>query len=170
MPVRREGKLERFAALASSGQRRGLYLAGMVVARAAQNKAPRLIGRLKRSLTPGKPFPTGTWSWAIHVGTNVIYAAIHEFGGVIVPRVAKMLAIPIGDLQGSPRRHDLHIARTKGGAWLLIDQAGKAQYVLKQSVTIPARPYLRPALREKQRVAAGIILKSIFGALRGMGK
>jgi len=170
MLVRRAGKLERFAVLAAVGQRRGLTLGGMVVAQAAQNKAPRLTGRLKRNLTPGKPFPTGTWSWAVHVGTNVIYAAIHEFGGVIVPRVAKMLAIPIGNLKGSPRQHNLHIARTKGGTWLLMDGADQAQYVLKQSVTIPARPYLRPALEEKRRVVGNVILKSIFGALRGMGK
>ena len=171
MPVRREGKLERFMALANVGQRSGLILAGNVVAQAAQGKAPRRTGRLKRSLTAGKPFSTGALSWAIHVGTNVIYAAIQEFGGIIKPKDAKHLAIPIGDLKGSPRQYpDLHIAKTRSGTWLLMDGQGKVQYVLKDSVTIPARPYLRPALQEKHKVIPTIILRSIMGALKGMGR
>ncbi|MEP0406959.1 phage morphogenesis protein [Roseibium sp.] len=48
---------------------------------------------------------------------DVAYALIHELGGVIKPKSAKALAIPQDD----------------GGV------------VFVQSVTIPARPYLRPA-------------------------
>lgn len=48
---------------------------------------------------------------------DVNYALIHELGGVIVPKVAKALAIPQAD--------------------------GSVRFV--KSVTIPARPYLRPA-------------------------
>lgn len=48
---------------------------------------------------------------------DVVYALIHELGGVIVPKKAKALAIPMPD--GSMR--------------------------FAKSVTIPARPYLRPA-------------------------
>lgn len=53
------------------------------------------------------------------IGTNVIYAAIHEFGGVITPKTAKYLRF----------------------YWEKI-----GQWVVTKSVTIPARPYLRPAL------------------------
>lgn len=64
-------------------------------------------GRLRNSITyelrPG----------GVRVGTNVIYSAIHNFGGTIRPKRAKYLAIPVGD--GSIR--------------------------LKKSVTIPAREY-----------------------------
>lgn len=49
--------------------------------------------------------------------TDVRYALIHELGGVIVPVRAKALAIPQAD--------------------------GSVRFV--KSVTIPARPYLRPA-------------------------
>ncbi len=49
--------------------------------------------------------------------TDVRYARIHELGGVIVPVRAKELAIPQAD--------------------------GSVRFV--KSVTIPARPYLRPA-------------------------
>ena len=48
---------------------------------------------------------------------DVVYALIHELGGTIVAKNAKALAIPTKD----------------GGV------------VFAQSVTIPARPYLRPA-------------------------
>lgn len=48
---------------------------------------------------------------------DVKYALIHELGGVIVPKKAKALAIPQPD--------------------------GSVRFV--KSVTIPARPYLRPA-------------------------
>lgn len=48
---------------------------------------------------------------------DVVYALIHELGGTIVPKVAKALKIPMAD--------------------------GSFRFV--KSVTIPARPYLRPA-------------------------
>lgn len=54
----------------------------------------------------------------IPVGTNVVYAAIHEFGGTIVARNAKAL-----------------VFKTRDGVWHRV-----------KSVTIPARPYMRPAL------------------------
>ena len=47
-------------------------------------------GRLRNSITwelrPG----------GVRVGTNVIYAAVHNFGAVIKPKRAKFLAIPVG--------------------------------------------------------------------------
>lgn len=48
---------------------------------------------------------------------DVVYARIHELGGTIRPKTAKALAVPLPE----------------GGIALV------------QSVTIPARPYLRPA-------------------------
>jgi hypothetical protein len=48
---------------------------------------------------------------------DVVYALIHELGGTIVPKVAKALKIPMPD--------------------------GSFRFV--KSVTIPPRPYLRPA-------------------------
>lgn len=49
----------------------------------------------------------------VTIGTNLIYARVHQFGATIVPRQAKMLAFEIG-------------GRT----------------VFAKSVTIPARPYM----------------------------
>ena len=56
------------------------------------------------------------------VGTDVVYAAIQEFGGVIVPKKAKMLH------------------------W--VDEAGNS--IVARKVTIPPHPYLRPAWDEKE--------------------
>lgn len=51
------------------------------------------------------------------VGSNVVYAAIHEFGGIIRPVTARALVFKVKD-----------------------------QWVTTQKVTIPERPYLKPAL------------------------
>lgn len=60
---------------------------------------------------------------SVYVGSRgVVYAAIHEFGGVIHPRYAKYLAW-----------------KSKTGEW-----------IFAKSVTIPARPYLRPAVDENK--------------------
>jgi phage gpG-like protein len=86
---------------------------------------------------------------AVDVGTNLEYGAIHEFGGTIQAKSAKYLAIPVGGRTGSPRKYsDLRVMKTVRGNLLLVDAGGAVQYVLKTSVEIPARPYLRPALDE----------------------
>lgn len=87
---------------------------------------------------------------AVDVGTNLDYGAIHEFGGTIKPKNAKYLAIPVGSYTGSPLKYsDLKVKKTGRGNLVLLDAGGRVQYVLKASVEIPARPYLRPALDEK---------------------
>lgn len=52
------------------------------------------------------------------VGTNVAYAAIHEFGGIIRPKTASALKFKVKDV------------------WVITGQ-----------VTMPERSYLRPAIR-----------------------
>ena len=83
------------------------------------------------------------------IGTNIEHAAIHEFGGVVRPKTAKYLAIPVGNYKGSPRKHpSLRLRKTAGGNLVMVDETGRVQYVLKTSVTVPAQPYLRPAFDE----------------------
>ena len=67
-------------------------------------------------------------------GTDKIYARIHEFGGVITPKTAKALHFQID------------------GHW-----------VTTRSVTMPARPYVRPALDENKPEVAN----AIIGVLQG---
>lgn len=73
------------------------------------------------------------------LSTSTVYAAIHEFGGVIRPTHARMLA------------------------WT--DESGV--FHMASSVTIPARPYLRPAMDEgKQDIGEAILgeLRAAFSA------
>lgn len=97
-----------------------LMAGGMVVERRMKENVTKqnLIdtGNLKASISAE---PEG--SGAVTIGPrNVIYAAIHEFGGVIRAVKAKALRF-----------------RTEDGAWHTV-----------KAVTIPARPYARPALDE----------------------
>lgn len=61
---------------------------------------------------------------AVDIGTNVRYAAIHQFGGEITPKTAKVLRF-----------------RVPGGGW-----------VSKGRVRIPARPYLGLNRRDIQDI------------------
>ena len=84
----------------------------------------------------------------ISIGTDLEYAAIHELGGVITPKHAKHLAIPVNGATGSPLdRNDLLPVLSKSGDLVLVDETG-VQFILKDSVMIPAEPFLRPAMDE----------------------
>ena len=69
----------------------------------------------------------------VDVGTNVLYAAIHQFGGEIRPKAAAKLAIPDG----------------QGGIAALVD-----------SVTMPARPFLGIDGRDRDAIA-DIVLRAL---------
>lgn len=92
----------------------------------------------------------------VAVGTNLVYAAIHEFGGEIRARNGRFLSIPLTDEAkavpgGSPRNFPRELTPIiRGDRGTLRDNAGIAQYALVTHVTIPARPYLRPAFDEKK--------------------
>jgi len=93
-----------------------------IMANAARQKAPYRTGTLRRSIHV-EVTEVGAHSAMVEVGTgeDVPYAAIQEFGGVIVPKIAKMLA------------------------WR---DRGTGEMIFAKSVTIPARPYMRPAWDE----------------------
>lgn len=90
-------------------------------------------------------------------GTNSKYGRAQELGGEIVGRNGK-LAIPIGErgrrlakrAGGNLRTLDLRAVRIRGTV-MLFDRRGKELgppvFVLKDSVRLPPRPYLRPMLR-----------------------
>lgn len=85
--------------------------------------------------------------WA-EVGTNLEYAAIHQFGGVITARNARSLAIPLNPKarQKRPREWEGLFAYTsRAGHRILALRRGNRlvpMYILKRSVRIPARPFL----------------------------
>ena len=83
-------------------------------------------------------------------------AAIHEFGGTIVPRKAKALTIPISPLaRGKTARYfsrtETFLLKREGKrALIMLKRDGKVLplYVLLDSVQIPARPFIRPPQRD----------------------
>lgn len=71
------------------------------------------------------------------IGSNLRYARIHEYGGVIRPKRAKAL-----------------VFKTDSG------------WVTTGKVTIPERPFLRPALRDGKRGLLAIVRAQAQAALR----
>jgi HK97 gp10 family phage protein len=158
MPVRREGKLSsgELKNKGLAGLDRGLILAGQLVAQRATRRAPIDTGRLKRSITQGRPYSKSGGGRAIDVGTNVEYARIQEFGGtipaqVIIPRNAEALAFKWPNAPAN-------LPAGKGGLHYF-------KKVTRPQITIPAQPYLRPAIEESKRQVRAIIGKSVLGAM-----
>ena len=109
-----------------------------------------LVGQIKINIVSRKLVDTGNlWSSVtveeIHLGSepyvefgpHTVYAAIHEFGGIILPIKGPFLWF-IGE--------DGHLIRTK-------------------SVHMPARPYLRPALDEHGDEAIELLRSTIGGII-----
>ena len=84
--------------------------------------APRKTTSLIRSINVSNPSVSGTQVVA-HVGSNLEYAKIHEFGGIIKAKNAPYLTF-----------------QTKDGSWHRVTQ-----------VQIPARPYFRPPLKNRAK-------------------
>jgi phage gpG-like protein len=98
------------------------------------------------------------------VSTDLIYAAIHEFGGTITPKTAQYLTIPLeavltaaGVARYSAR--EIIDAPSMGGfegtffaKGVLFGRRGRGDltplFALKTSVTLPARPYMRRGLQD----------------------
>lgn len=78
----------------------------------------RRSGRLRNSISTSAAMSGDTVRGAI--GSNVVYARIHELGGEIRPKTAKALRFSI-----------------PGAGWRTV-----------KKVSIPARPFLRPALED----------------------
>jgi HK97 gp10 family phage protein len=77
-------------------------------------------------------------NWIGYIGSDEIYAKIHEYGGTIQPRF---------------------------GAWLHFRTESGWKKVKK--VTIPPRPFLRPAAENSKDEVADILNKNIISAWKG---
>jgi HK97 gp10 family phage protein len=170
-----QGKDELITKLKQLGEvasQRNLELAvtagALPIQNAAKDNAPMKTRTLSRSIHTEVTESDESHATAT-VGTDLVYAAIQEFGGTIVPKNAKFLAIPVTDTAASykPRMFPgkLHVQGYGGMVAMLVDEQGITQYALKSSVTIPAHPYLRPALSEHTQDAAdaaGAVLKQLI--------
>lgn len=110
-------------------------------------------------------------------GQKLKYAKIHEFGGIIKPINAAFLAIPIGEAKtaaGVARFSPRQITAAgydgsfvKGG--ILFGKRGKDAvplFVLRSSVKIPARPFMRPALAAIQVQARSQLREAVHKGIR----
>ncbi len=141
-------------------------LAGALpIQNAAKEKSPKRTRTLSRSIHTEVEKEGETLAEVV-VGTDVEYAAIQEFGGTITPKNTKYLAIPLtsaAERYGSPRNYPVRLIPViRGGEGVLIDVVDyEAVYALKKSVTIPARPYLRPALDESVEAVKSAISRAL---------
>ena len=139
----------------------------LVIQNAAKVKAPRKTRTLSRSIH-SEVTSSSRDSATVEIGTDLEYAAIQEFGGTITAKKGKFLAIPL-DYSGEnygPRSYPgkLHFVGDDSGG-VLMDAAGVAHFALTPSVTLPAQPYMRPALAENEYAAgsaAGRVLKRLI--------
>jgi len=162
-----------FARLDSAMAEETLTLAvkagGRVVQSAAQAKAPRKTSTLARSIHTEVTKSSPQYV-EVAVGTDLEYAAIQEFGGVIKPKNAKFLAIPVSSAAKqhvSPGNYPdklNFVPRPSGG--MLVDRAGEIHFILQTSVTIPAHPYLRPALDENESETVNAMAAVLAAKLR----
>lgn len=99
-----------------------------------------LSRRLRNSITTSATATTAS------VGSNVVYAAIHQFGGVIRAKKGPFLAIPMtpqARSAGSPTRMPgLHVWQTTKGQFVMGTEQGVVHFLLRRQVTLPARPFL----------------------------
>jgi phage gpG-like protein len=108
-------------------------------------------GLLSGSITGGAGHVEEVTGTTLKVGTNLAHASVHQPDGrsstKITAPAGKALAIPLtpaAERSRGPRSMSgLSLVWPKGdSAGRLLDQAGKAQFLLVKSVTIPARPFI----------------------------
>jgi len=89
----------------------------------------------------------------VRIGTNVPYGRIQEFGGTIRPKNVKRLPVPLNreakfmQRRGSLRSQSLTLIPRRGKDPLLVVKTKngmRPMFVLKKSVTLPARPFVAP--------------------------
>lgn len=122
----------------------GLMIAGWVARNRLSGARPQFLGvrtgRLRSSITASEVEKSGN-NYLERIGTNVIYARIHEYGGIISPGAKGFLAWKDRDTN----------------RWIFT----------KRPVHIPARPFLRPAIEneDNQRSVLSNLLENIQEAM-----
>lgn len=118
--------------------------------------------------TPGAPH--------VRVGTNLIYARIQEFGGVVSAKNVKALPIPVNQAARRLRRQYETLRAVPQRGWirdnkLFFNVSGRkggelAVFKLEKSVRIPARPYLRPTHQQSTDAVLDIIRRRVTAAAK----
>lgn len=94
-------------------------------------------------------------------GPGVPYAAIHEYGGVIRPKNSRFLTIPFAPQYSGKRAREfsLKMGFDPEHGRVLKTTGGEIAYLLRERVTIPERPYLKPA---RDKVAKDKIISAML--------
>lgn len=125
------------------------------------------------SSTPGENLSASVYT------SGVSYAAIQEFGGLVKAKSSKYLTIPVNDQAARLRERTVTLRSLnltfvpgphRGVAFLYKTTKGKnarseLMFVLKPTVRLPARPYLRPAFRSQE-----VVSKMLAAFCRGARK
>jgi phage virion morphogenesis protein len=110
--------------------------------------------RLRNSITSAFDRTSAT------VGTNVLYAAVHQFGGTIRAKNGPFLAIPVtphAKAAGSPRNMaGLRVWQTIRGQFVMGTDDGTVHYLLRQKVTMPERPFLGASAADQTALAQAV--------------
>jgi phage gpG-like protein len=78
----------------------------------------------------------------LEYGTDLEYAAIHHFGGVIVPKRAKMLTLPFPGVDGRARDYE-NTFIAKNIIFQKLDGGGfRPLFSLRMEVRMPDRPFM----------------------------
>lgn len=128
---------------------------------------------LARSFPLGVGFvdtPRGVAAGAL---SDLEYAAIQDDGGIIEPKTAKMLAVPLTPAAKKlwPRQwpqEALSLVKMPSGNLLLIPKGGvprDALYVLKEQVTIKGRGYVEKARKKAEPEVQKIVDEAIAEAM-----
>lgn len=110
------------------------------------------------------------------VVSDLAYAGIQNYGGTILPRVARNLAVP---LPGNPNPRkwpreygdgELYPIKSRRGNRLLMSRAdGRPMFVLKKSVTLPATGYLEQAAVDAEAEMIDRAERTVIGMLKARG-
>ena len=136
-----------------------IFITGWIKERRLTGPRPKFLGvksgRLRSSITASPTVQEGN-EYITKIGTNVEYAPIHEFGGVIHRNPRSSLFIQNRFSRGSKK------GRFKKGS-----TRGRGFTFQGYDVTIPSRPFLRPGIEDKdnQKRVLTILVQNINKAL-----
>lgn len=156
---------------------------GRTVKRIIRNISGKILktrtAQLRRSIA-GRASLLGTIAQSI-IGSGIFgrkpvkYARIHEKGGKIRAKKAKMLTIPLPGIKGVAANYpDAFIIKSKAGNVLIVERKGKTGlrplFVLKKEVDIPARHWLSQSIAEmKPELIRSLRPKEIVKVMEKMG-
>lgn len=142
------------------GLQLGVTAWGSLAAQRATQMAPVDTGRLARSIhRDEQPYELRELAWSINYGTNVVYAAAHEFGsGIHSPNPADRQLILIEAKNASALAFEW-----KGGPrdYGYDPESGLHFFKRVYHPGVPAHPYLRPAARDTLPEGRRLILEAI---------